>query len=222
VLLLSNWGPPRAVGVAVAGVDCPKWRGPDLPVMSRFLKLSTSSDALLAPRAGLCEAPRSSTTAASCGSSEASVLANGFAGMLPVDKDDCGAWYPILEPDHASVEAMSLPCPALCAYNCPAGKSALGMLTGGRVDRESISYPSSFSRWGRGEDGKSYAWSVSGCGMKVVFDSMRTCFFVLGGGAARPSGPVTRLLPVHSRSAQSQGMIYRSGHPPSPQARCLQ
>lgn len=38
----------------------------------------------------------------------------------------------------------------------------------------------------------------TGCGgMKVVFDSMRTCFFVLDGGAS--SSPVTRLLPDHSR-----------------------
>jgi hypothetical protein len=136
VLLLSNWGPPRVLGVAMASVDCPKWRGPDLPVMSRFLKLSTSSDALFAPRAGLCEAPRSSTTAPSCGSSEASVLANGFG-----DRDGCSAWYPVLGPDHASVDAMSLPCPALCACDCPTDKSALGTLAGGTVDRESPSYP---------------------------------------------------------------------------------
>jgi hypothetical protein len=32
----------------------------------------------------------------------------------------------------------------------------------------------------------------------VVFDSIRTCFFVLSGGALVPSSPVTRLLPIHS------------------------
>jgi hypothetical protein len=146
VLLLSNWEPPRALGIAVAGVDCPDWRGADLPVMSRFLKLSTSSDARLAPGAGLCVAVRSSATVPSCGSSEASVLANGFAGMPPGDKVDCGCWYPVLEPAHASVVAMSLPCAALRAFDCPANKSALGKLVGEKVDQESPAYASSFGR----------------------------------------------------------------------------
>jgi hypothetical protein len=154
VLLPSNWEPLGALGVVVADVDCPKWREPVLPVMSRFLKLSTSSDALLAPRAGLCTAPRSSTTAPSCGSSEASVFANGFAGMLLGEKEDCDAWFPVLEPGHASVDAMSLPCPALCACDCPADKLALGTPPGGRLDRESPSYPPSSSRCARREDGE--------------------------------------------------------------------
>jgi hypothetical protein len=35
-----------------------------------------------------------------------------------------------------------------------------------------------------------------------VFDSMRTCFFVLGDGAS--SSPVTRLLPIHRRTHEDK------------------
>jgi hypothetical protein len=48
--------------------------------MSMFLKLSTSSDALLLPKAALSAVVRSWSASFSWGSSEARVLANGLAG----------------------------------------------------------------------------------------------------------------------------------------------
>jgi hypothetical protein len=41
--------------------------------------------------------------------------------------------------------------------------------------------------------------------MKVVFDFMRTCFFVFPVGATAPSLPVAQLLPAHSRTHENQG-----------------
>jgi hypothetical protein len=88
LLLLSNWMP---LGMLERGVVCvggPDWRGFALPVKSRFLKLSTSRDALLLPGAALSAAVRSSTAPLSCGSIDASVLAKGFAGIPAGDTAD--------------------------------------------------------------------------------------------------------------------------------------
>ena len=56
LLLLSNWMPLGMLGRG----GCPDCRGFALPVMSKFLKLSTSNDALLLPGAALSVAVRSS------------------------------------------------------------------------------------------------------------------------------------------------------------------
>jgi hypothetical protein len=117
--------------------------------MSRFLKLSTSNDTLLLPRAGLSAAVRSAALSLSCGSIEASVLANGFAGMLSGIREDCGAWYFDFEPVHTSVVAIAFPCPALWAFDCPTNISVLGKLAEGTGD-DGFTYTLSFSRWTSG------------------------------------------------------------------------
>ena len=69
-------------------MDC---RGYGLPVRSMFLKLSTSREALLLPRVAPSADSRSSPPAL-CGSIEASVFANGFAGTT--DGDSAGKLTP--------------------------------------------------------------------------------------------------------------------------------
>ena len=59
-------------------------RGYGLPVKSMFLKLSTSREALLLPGAAPSADARSSPPAL-CGSIDASVFANGFAGTTEGD-----------------------------------------------------------------------------------------------------------------------------------------
>jgi hypothetical protein len=200
LLLLSNWGALRGLGTAAIDFGSPDWRGPGLPVMSRVLKLSTSNDALLLPRAGLSAAVRSAALSLSCGSIEASVLANGFAGIPPGDIEDCGAWYLDLKPVDMSVVAVPFPCPALWTFNCPTNKSVLGKLAEVMAG-DGFTCSLLFDRWISGGCGESCASLASGCGIKVVFDSMRTCFFVLSGAAMELSSPVTRLLPIHSKNA---------------------
>jgi len=74
--------------------------------MSRFLKLSTSNEALL-PRAALSAGVRSSPASLSCSSIDASVLENGLTGTPLGDVADCGAWYPLLGLAHVSGAAIS-------------------------------------------------------------------------------------------------------------------
>lgn len=77
LLLLSNCVVLNEVGGIVFEGGWAEGRGVGLPVMSRFLKLSTSKDALLLPRAALSDVVRSPLLPAS---SDASVLENGLAG----------------------------------------------------------------------------------------------------------------------------------------------
>jgi hypothetical protein len=86
LLLVSNCAPATGCDVLVNCGGGPDGRGVGFPVMSRFLKLSTSRDALLLPNIGLPVFVRSSSLSRSCGSSEASVLENGFAGTLLGDR----------------------------------------------------------------------------------------------------------------------------------------
>jgi len=113
LLLLSNWTPLGMLGRGVIFGDCPDWRGPGFPVMSRFLKLSTSRDALLLPDAALSAAVRSSPLPLSCGSIDANVFEKGFAGIPPGEIADWGAWYALRESDHISAVFVSFPHPAV-------------------------------------------------------------------------------------------------------------
>jgi hypothetical protein len=61
-----------------------------MPVSNKFLKLSTSSEALLLPRAGLSAAVRFSPASLSCGSMDANVRENGLAGTPAGDVAECG------------------------------------------------------------------------------------------------------------------------------------
>lgn len=72
---------------AVSGCEgCPVCRGYGLPVSSMFLKLSTSREALLLPGVAPSAGARSSPLPLRCGSIDASVLANGFAGTTEGDR----------------------------------------------------------------------------------------------------------------------------------------
>lgn len=86
LLLVSNCAPASGCDTLVGCGGGPDGRGVGFPVMSRFLKLSTSKDALLLPNIGLPVFVRSSSFSLSCGSSDASVLENGFAGTLLGDR----------------------------------------------------------------------------------------------------------------------------------------
>lgn len=91
LLLLSNCAP---LGTLLCAATCVEWldgRSPGLPVSSRFLKLSTSSEALLLPRPGRSAAGRGSPVSLSCGSIVANVRENGLAGTPAGDTADCGA-----------------------------------------------------------------------------------------------------------------------------------
>jgi hypothetical protein len=88
-------------------------------VRSRFLKLSTSREALLLPRVGLSGLVRSSPLLASCGSSDASVLENGFAGALPGDRAAWGLSAYELELGSMSGAAITS-FPNICAFASPA------------------------------------------------------------------------------------------------------
>jgi hypothetical protein len=85
LLLVSNCAPVTGCDALVGCEGGPDGRGVDFPVRSRFLKLSTSKDALLLPSIGLPVFVRSSSLSLSCDSNEASVLENGFAGTPPDD-----------------------------------------------------------------------------------------------------------------------------------------
>lgn len=71
-----------AAGAPESCGGCAVCFGYGLPVKSMFLKLSTSSDALLLPAAGAAapSAEARSSPPARCGSMLASVFAKGFAG----------------------------------------------------------------------------------------------------------------------------------------------
>lgn len=183
----------------MVGIVCPDRRGPILPVSSRFLKLSTSNEALLGLKAAFSAGVRPSALSLSCGSIVANVLENGLAGTPPGDTADCGGWYPPLAPAQLSDVVLSSPHPVVGVFVCPAYMSVCAKLAECAA-REGFTCSPWSSRCTGGERGESSASPLSGCGgMKVVFDSMRTCFFVLGSGAS--SSPVTRLLPIHSKNA---------------------
>lgn len=80
LLPLSTGGAPSVLVAAVPYVVWADRRGVGLPVRRRFLKLSTSSAALLLPDALVSALDRSSALAVSCGSSVANVRENGLAG----------------------------------------------------------------------------------------------------------------------------------------------
>lgn len=80
LLLLSNMGALGMLEGAVACGDWPDGRGLGLPVRSRFLKLSTSSETLLFIWIALSAAVRSTPSPFPCGSSVAKVREKGFDG----------------------------------------------------------------------------------------------------------------------------------------------
>jgi hypothetical protein len=162
--------------------------------MSRFLKLSTSKEARLLPGSACPVAVRSSPLPLSCGSIDANVLENGFAGILLGEIADCGAWYSLLEPVIMSGAAISISCRVSCACAMSIHTSLLGRLADGIGAREATCSVW-LGRWTRAECSASSTLSVSGCGgMKVVSDPMRTCFFVFDGGAPMSSYPVTHII----------------------------
>jgi hypothetical protein len=162
--------------------------------MSRFLKLSTSKEARLLPGSACPVAVRSSPLVLSCGSMDANVLENGFAGIPLGDIAECGARYSLPELVIMSDVAISISCGVSCACIMPTHTSLLGRLTDDIGAREAT-YSVWLGRWTRAECSASSTSSVSGCGgMKVVSDSMRTCFFVFGGGAPLSSYPVTHII----------------------------
>lgn len=89
LLLLSNCGP---LGILDCVASCEGAPGGRLPVSNIFLKLSTSNEALLLPSAGRSAGVRSSPDSFCCGSIDANVRENGFAGTPLGDMYDCGAW----------------------------------------------------------------------------------------------------------------------------------
>jgi hypothetical protein len=157
--------------------------------MSRFLKLSTSRDALLLPGATFSVAFRSSAAPLSRGSMDANVRAKGFAGTPAGDVTGWRTWYSLREPDHMSAVVVSLPCPVIGVLGFPSSMPELDALvepaklagcTG--CDRSTCSLRVDCGA--RGSLGESSPSSVSGCGgINVVLSPMRTCFFVLCGGA---------------------------------------
>ena len=199
LLLLSNCVPLAPVGCA----GRPEGRGVGLPVRSRFLKLSTSKDALLLPGGDLCALVRSSVPPSlSCDSNDASVFANGFGGTLLGDRAAWGLSYNDLELGNMSAVARAS-FPTTCAFASPAVIELLakpagvagggGLASGPWVDRLAMS---SFSVT---------SWSPkSGCGgMVVVGDTMRTDFFVFCGGEAASSSTVRQLL-LHCQQTQKR------------------
>lgn len=117
LLLLSNCGP---LGIFNCAVACAGGPGGRLPVSSIFLKLSTSKDALLLPNPGLSAGVRSSLGSFCCGSIDANVRENGFAGTPLGDMYDCGAWYPRVEPAMVSGAAIASPRPSVSVFDWPA------------------------------------------------------------------------------------------------------
>jgi hypothetical protein len=113
---------------AAVCIGRPGGRSPGLPVSNKFLKLSTSREALLVPRAAFSAGVRPSPLSFSCGSIDASVLENGFAGTPAGDAADCGGWYPPFAPAQISDVVISFPHPAVGAFVVPAYMSAFGAL----------------------------------------------------------------------------------------------
>lgn len=120
LLLLSNCGPLRILDCATACTGAPAGR---LPVSNIFLKLSTSSEALLLPSGGLSTGFRSSPDSLCCGSIDANVREKGFAGTPLGDMYDCGAWNPRVEPAMVSAAAIASPRPSVSVSGCPADVS---------------------------------------------------------------------------------------------------
>lgn len=106
LLPLSTTAVLAGLGATGACGGCVVCRGYGLPVKSMFLKLSTSREALLLPWAAPSAGARSSPPAL-CGSIDASVFANGFAGTA--DGDSAGKLVPnaVLELAMLSAAAMS-------------------------------------------------------------------------------------------------------------------
>lgn len=209
LLLLSNCALLAECGALPGCADGPEARGVGRPVMSRFLKLSTSRDArlvllllLLLPAASRCACARSSGPASlSCGSNDASVFAKGFAGMLRGE----GAPNEARVAGRASAMAMAS-LPMTCALASPAvsgwvAKAAGvtgggGLAGGGWLARRAwsslrVALASSKSGWGGG--------------MVVVGDTMRTDFLVRGGGVAASSSTVRQLLLQCQQKQTQQG-----------------
>ena len=210
LLLLSNGVPPALVGCAGG----PEGRGVGLPVKSRFLKLSTSRDALLFAGEGLCVLVRSlATPSVSCDSSDASVFANGFGGTL---SGDGAAWGPPYSNDlelGSVLDIAMASLPTTCAFASraviellakPAGVTGGGGLERGAwVDRLAMS---SFS--------VTSSSPKSGCGgMVVVGEAMRTDFFVFGGGEAASSSTVRQLLLHCQQTRKGKAREYHSRSP---------
>lgn len=115
LLLLSKCAPLVVCDAAVVCGGCPEWRGVGLPVRRRFLKLSTSREALLLPRVVFSALVRSSPLSPPCGSNDASVLEKGFAGTLPGDGVAWGLSGYGVEPGSISGAAMTS-FPSICAF----------------------------------------------------------------------------------------------------------
>jgi hypothetical protein len=104
----------------VGCIDCPDGRSPGLPVSNRFLKLSTSNEALLVPRAAFSAGVRPSLPSFPCDSIDASVLENGLTGTPAGDVADGGGWYPPFAPAQMSDVVISFPHPVVGACVFPA------------------------------------------------------------------------------------------------------
>jgi hypothetical protein len=113
---------------AVGCIGRPDGRSPGWPVSNRFLKLSTSREALLVPRAAFSAGVRPSPLSFSCGSIDASVLEKGFAGTPAGDVADCGGWYPPFAPAQTSDVVISCPHPVVGAFVVPAYMPAFDAL----------------------------------------------------------------------------------------------
>lgn len=92
LLPLSSWGALSEFGATIICGDRADGRGVALPVKRRFLKLSTSSAALLLPGVVFSAPVRPSTLAVSCvcGSKDANVREKGFTGTRLGDSVLCG------------------------------------------------------------------------------------------------------------------------------------
>lgn len=222
VLLLSNCVLLVECEALPGRADWPEARGVGIPVMSRFLKLSTSSEALLLPGVGLCAFVRSSVPLSPCrGSNDASVFENGFTGALPGIGAPCDPLKYVLVLGNApAVTRASFPItcalasPAVIEWLVkPAGFTGGGGLAGrppwlARRAMSSLSVTLLSSS------------KLGGGGMVVVGETMRTDFFVFVGAAAS-SSTVRKLL---LQCQQKQNGKAREYHgrclPGEPRARC--
>ena len=87
------------------------------------MKLSTSKDALVFADAAFSADTFSSSLLRSCGSIEANVLENGFAGTPLGDTADCGAVFPRAGAENMSDGRTSDRGHALGAFSSPAAMS---------------------------------------------------------------------------------------------------
>lgn len=220
LLLVSNCAPATGCDALVDCCGGPDGRGVAFPVRSRFLKLSTSKEALLLPSIGLPVFVRSSSLSLSWGSNEASVLENGFAGTLPGDCIASDSPKVDLGFGDASAIAMAsfpttwaLASPAVTELlTKPAGVTGGGGLAGRPwLDRRAMS---SFKVASES--------SKMGGGIVVVGERMRTDFLVLpvDGGAAS-SSTVRQLLLECQQTQKGKAREYHGRCPPCAlQAHC--